>query len=82
MDLKCDKNDMVIGGNNPETESNGLGCLLLLTLANSGVKNSQEFLGTRVKFHGNWKMEFPGIPWNLRAANRNRLFLGILGCPM
>ena len=40
MDLKCDKNDMVIGGNNPETGSNGLGCLLLINLVNSGAKNS------------------------------------------
>ena len=39
-EVKCDKNNMVIGGNNPETGSNGLGCLLLLTLANSGAKNS------------------------------------------
>ena len=39
-EVKCDKNNMVIGGNNPETGSNGLGFLLLLTLVNSGAKNS------------------------------------------
>ena len=53
---------MVIGGNNPETGSNGLGCLLLINLANSGAKNSYEPEVSNFTVIGKWNFqEFLGI---------------------
>ena len=53
---------MVIGGNNPETGSNGLGCLLLINLANSGAKNSLEPEVSNFMVIGKWNFqEFLGI---------------------